>query len=228
MFLRKLALAAALVLSPVAAPAATLLDTLSTNPDPASLAGPSANPGGIRFFNIAPGVNGSPLGQTFTLDAETRDLKVSAYLSTFGTSISVTARLLSGEGVLGTALASRAFSLAGTNRNTATLAMFDFAALGALASGTYTIAFQGTGALGGGTVNVLGPNQFEGVDTPGTVALNRRGIFDFATNPSRDFGIRVEGTPVVAAPEVIPLPATGVLLVGALGAFAALRARRAG
>lgn len=218
MFVRNFIVAAALVLSPVAASAATLLDTLSINDSPVNLA---SNPGGIRFFNAGSGINGSPLGQTFTLDTETSNLKISAYLSTFDSSIDMNARLLEGETVLGTALATSNFSLTGTNRFTATLAMFDFAALGALSAGTYTIAFQGTGSLGGGTVNVLGPNLFEGVDTPGTIALNRNGAFNFAANPTRDFGIRVEGDP-----SVIPLPAAGLLLIAGLGALGAVRGRR--
>ncbi len=215
---RTLVLATAIALSPLAAAAATLLDTLSVNDQPFNF---STNQGGIRFFNTAPGVNGSPLGQTFTLDTETSDLTISAYLSTFGNAIGMTAQLFSGETVTGTALASRSFTLLDTSRNVATLAMFDFTALGALGAGTYTIAFQGTGALGGSTVNVLGPNQFEGVDTAGTIALNRNGPFNFASNPTRDFGIRVEGEP-----SVVPLPATGLLLIAGLGVLGAVRARR--
>lgn len=215
---RTLVLATALALAPLAAAAATLLDTLSVNDQPFNF---STNPGGIRFFNTASGVNGSPLGQTFTLDTETSNLTVSAYLSTFGNSIAMTARLFAGETVTGTALATRTFSLSNTNRNVATLAMFDFVSLGALDAGTYTIAFQGTGALGGSTVNVLGPNQYQGVDTPGTVALNRNGVFNFGSNPARDFGIRVEGDP-----SVVPLPAAGFMLMAGLGALVAFGRRR--
>lgn len=215
---RTLVLAAAIALSPIAAAAATLLDTLSVNNRPFDFA---TNQGGIRFFNTAPGVNGSPLGQTFTLGTETSNLQISAYLSTFSDSIAMTARLFAGERVTGTALATRTFSLSGTNRNTATLAMFDFVSLGALSAGTYTIAFQGTGALGGSTVNVLSSNVYQGVDTPGTVALNAAGPFNFGSNPARDFGIRVEGDP-----SVVPLPAAGLLMIAGLGALGVVRARR--
>ncbi|MEM6371355.1 MAG: hypothetical protein AAF727_01045 [Pseudomonadota bacterium] len=187
----------------VTAQAATILDTLSTNSDPFDF---RSNPDGIRFFNIdALG----PLGQSFTLDADTENLSVSAFLSTFGTSANVTGTLRTGTGTGGTTLGSDTVVLNGISRNDAVLSAFDFSALGTLTAGTYTIVFSGTGTLGGGDVQ-----GGVGLDTPGTDAFGPSGPFDFRSNPAREFGVLVQGD-AVAAP--IPLPAGAVLLASGVG-----------
>ncbi|XDA99380.1 hypothetical protein AB1M95_05570 [Sulfitobacter sp. LCG007] len=203
---KAIAVALTLAIGAGAAQAATLLDTLSTNDKPFDYA---SNQGGIRFFNV--GYYG-PIGQSFSLTANTANLGISAYLSTFGSYTDITATLVEGTGVGGTALASRSFSAAAT-RNDALLASFDFSGLGTL-MGAYTIVFEGIGSLGASTVEVLGPNSYAGVDTPGTAAYDRNGLFNFgSSNPARDFGIKIDGDPV----SPVPLPAGGLLLGSALG-----------
>ncbi len=201
--------AAAVVLSCGLAQGATLLDTLNSNGQPFDAA---TNPGGISFFNLinVSSVQQDPLGQSFTLADETTDLAISAYLSTFGSSIDVTASLVQGAGVTGAELGSDTFVLSGTNRDEASLATFDFSGLGALAAGTYTISFSGDGALGGGE---------QGVETAGTEAYGPNGVFDFGTNFAQEFGIRVEGE----QPAPIPLPAGVWLLLGGIAALGAAR-----
>ena len=128
----------------------------------------------------------------------------------------VVARLVSGEGVSGAtlgsaALTSTAAEIAG---RTPVARTADFSALGALTAGTYSVVFSGQGALSGGAA---------GVDTDGTESFGPDGVFDFRFNMAREFGVTV--TADVVAP--VPLPAAGLLLLGALGALGMAR-RRAG
>ncbi|WP_172292953.1 hypothetical protein [Pseudoruegeria sp. HB172150] len=212
---KAIAVAATLVLGTGAAHAVTVLDTLSTNTEPFDY---YTNQGGLRFFNLA---SYGPVGQSFTLSEETTNLEISAYFSTFGSYADITATLVEGTGLGGAVLATLSF-YADATRYDAVLGSFDFSALGALV-GDYTIVFDGVGTLGGSTVEVLAPNSYAGVDTPGTSAYDEDGLFNFgSSNPVKDFGIKVEGDPV--AP--VPLPAGGLLLASALGLVGARRVLR--
>ncbi len=217
-------LAGVLGLAASAATAATvLLDTLAA--DPAAFDAAS-NPDGLRLFNIGLSFSGNipPYGQSFTLADDTADLEIAAYFGSFSGDAVVSASLHSGAG-FGTSLGTLAAQTITGPTRAGVLGSFDFSGLGPLSAGVYTVFFSGTGALGGGTVTATGPNQYVGLDTPGTDAYGRAGLFQFGSNPARDFGIRVSGE-VAAAP--VPLPAGLPLLLAGLAGLGALRLRRRG
>lgn len=205
-FLKTIALSGLLVGTAAAASAAVVLDTLNDTGMPFDY---YANPTGMSLFNIG---YYEPIGQSFTLDAATSALTVSAYISSFSGFADVDVSLKSGAGVGGALLATGSFAVDPITRDEAELALFDFSALGLLAAGTYTIVFEGTGALGGGN---------QGVDTAGTDSWDEDGLFDFGSNRAKEFGILVEGD---VAP--VPLPASLPLLLAGMGVLA-LRRRSA-
>ncbi len=216
MFVKPLLVALALAASAMAAQAATIVDSLSTNTDPFDF---TTNQGGTRNFNIA---FSGPLGQSFALDGAYENLSVSALVSSFGSTADVSARIVSGAGIGGATIGTATpVSLTGIMGRANTLVTFDFSAIGELLAGTYTVVFSGTGTLAGGPVNVTAPGVYAGVDTAGTEAFGPTGSFNFGTNPARDFGIRVTADPVAA----VPLPATGLMLVAALAGIGAMRRR---
>lgn len=216
-------LSGAMMVSAMAADAATVVvDSLAADPTAFDF---STNPDGLRLFNIAETASGSlsnrPLGQSFTLGgASASDLSIEALIGGFGASASVTATLVEGAGFGGAEIGSTGPVFVATPGRDGVLTEFDFASLGPISAGVYTVFFSGTGALGGGTVNVLGPNNFVGVDTPGTEAFDDSGLFDFASNPARDFGIRV-----TAEIAPVPLPAGMSLLPAAMAGLWAMRRR---
>lgn len=220
---KTLAVACAMSLSALAAQATTvILDTLAAD---STAFNASTNPDGLRLFNIGSSDrrNVLPYGQSFELGGETSDLMISALFGSFSGNAVVTASLHGGAG-FSSAIATLTPQFITAPTRDGVLGSFDFSSFGSFTAGVYTVFFSGTGALGGGTVNLLGPNQFAGVDTPGTDAYDRNSLFDFASNPVRDFGIRVTGT---VAPAPIPLPAGLPLLLAGLGGLALLRRRTA-
>ncbi len=221
--IKSIALACAMSFSALAAQASTvLLDTLAADPLEFNF---STNPDGLRLFNIASSFGGNtvPYGQSFTLADDTSDLEIAAYFGSFSGNAVVTASLHAGAGFSSAVSTLAPQFVTGPSRN-GVLGAFDFSGLGTLTAGIYTVFFSGTGALGGSTVTATGPNQYVGLDTPGTDAYSRTGLFNFASNPARDFGLRVTGTPDVAP---IPLPASLPLLLAGIGAFAMVRRRAA-
>jgi len=221
--IKTLALACAMGLSALAAQASSVLfDNLAADPAAFNF---STNPDGLRLFNLAFSFNGNtvPYGQSFTLDDDTSALEIAALFGSFSGDAVVTASLHSGAGFSSPIATLAAQFVTGPSRD-GVLGAFDFSGLGTLSAGVYTVFFSGSGALGGSTVEAIGPNQYVGLDTPGTEAYGRFGLYNFATNPARDFGIRVSGT---ADASPVPLPAGLPLLLAGLGAIALVRRRAA-
>lgn len=216
-------LAVSIGLAGPATASSVIVDTLNTRVDLAGVPKPA--------FNIAL-ADQKPLGQTFTLTQDTKDLGVSAYLTSFGGGFAGDFLIFAGAGVTGTALATVAFKVADADvaGRAITFRTGDFTALGTLAAGTYTAAVRSNGTAGallGGTPRVLSGGLFgaevsPAVKTPGTISYGPNGVFNFRSNLSQEFGFRVTGT--VAA---IPLPATGLMLILALGGLGLVARRRA-
>ena len=200
--LRTLLAAALLAAAPLAAAAATILDT--------------RDPGTASYFNLISTVttNQSRLGQSFTIATPVSDVAVTTQFISFSGGVDVLAQLVRGAGVGGSVLGGVRLTATAAEVAGRTLALrtADFSALGTLMAGTYTFVVSGTGAFAGGAA---------GVDTPGTDSFGPAGVFDFRTNRAREFGITVTATP-------IPLPASGLLLLGAAAALAGLRRRARG
>lgn len=224
--MKTFALAATLAIAAAAADASSvILDTLNKNGQPGNL---STNPLGISLFNlVSSSSNTEPFGQSFVLGEATENLSVEAFVSSLTfpqpTSVRISATLVAGEGSGGATLDSVGFAASGVTRNDATLALFDFSGLGALAAGAYTVFFSGDGAIGGGDIFLDANGVRTGTVTPGTTAFNANGLFNFGSNPAQEFGIRVTGD--VVAP--VPLPAGLPLLLAAIGGLALLRRKRA-
>lgn len=103
-------------------------------------------------------------------------------------------------------------------------------------------AFGASGSVNGTTTgtNIFGVMQYGSVDwtAPLTLALNNGGSLRIALSDETynlgllrlssgiNWAATVQATATYIAPNAVPLPASGVLLVGAIGAAAALRRRR--
>ncbi|MEO1658493.1 MAG: hypothetical protein AAFR65_12290 [Pseudomonadota bacterium] len=192
-------------LAPVCASAAEILNTL--NPLAAD---------GIESINAttAPGNQGTPafninalgpVGQSFMLSQDTRELSVTAFFTSFGGAFDLEISIVEGAGVDGDEVGSQSFNFTSDEVEGRTIRSrtADFSSLGDLTAGVYTVVFEATnsGALLGG--------ETPGVVTANTQSFDEDGIFNFGTNFSQEFGVLVEG-------EAVPVPGAALIFLSGI------------